>query len=368
MGENTASTPKKLSTRDPGLDLMKAVALLWVISLHMSTWKFDIIESGWNISHVLQYSVRLLAEGVPILILVNGILLFSRKLDMKKHIRKIISLFLIFLLWAVILTVLEGIGHDEITPAYILKHVLETQNGSEFTGCLWYLQSLIGLYLIFPLLKVVYDHHRKIFCYFMGVAAFFSLMIPLTEVVLNLILHYHDNELITLTIPLIERFDPGGTGYFVFFFMLGGYIADKKDLILKHRAIWILAGTGAWIVSYLICLGLTGIYGSIFDPSFDCSSVFTVFMMLAIYCASSYVSSAAGWFKETLESIGQNTLGIFLIHSIFIRFFPLEIISQILENMGLPGRLIKLLTVFIFSWAFSVILRNIPGLKKIVSI
>ena len=368
MGINKTAIPQKTSTRDPGLDLMKAVALLWVISLHMSTWKFDIIESGWHLSYVLQYSFRLLAEGVPIFIMVNGFLLFSRKLDMKKHIRKIISLFLIFLLWAVILTILEGIGYDEITPLYVLQHLLNTQNGSEFTGRLWYIQSLIGLYLIFPLLKTAYDKHKKIFCFFMGVAAFFSLIVPLAEVILNLIVLYTGNDLIPLIVPLIERFNPGGTGCIVFFFMLGAFIADKKDLILRHRLIWILAGLGAWIASYLICLGLTRIYGCIYDPSFDSKSIFTVFMLLGIYSASSYVSGISGWFKDLLESIGQNTLGIYLIHSILIRFFPLEMIRPQLESMGLPGRIIMLLTVFIFSWAFSVIIRNIPGLKKIISI
>lgn len=57
------------------LDLLKVIAMVMVVSLHAGTWHVNFLENP-SPSVVLQYGARLLSEGVPIFVMVNGYLLF----------------------------------------------------------------------------------------------------------------------------------------------------------------------------------------------------------------------------------------------------------------------------------------------------
>ena len=85
------------------LDLLKVIGILLVVTLHVPLWSFDFIAEP-SVSHVLQYAMRLLSEGVPIFLMVNGYLLLGKQtFDFRKHLRKMVHLFLLFLLWSLIL-------------------------------------------------------------------------------------------------------------------------------------------------------------------------------------------------------------------------------------------------------------------------
>ena len=69
-----------------------------VISLHVPVWQCDFIRGG--IRCLPQYALRMLAEGVPLFMAVNGFLMFRRKsFDLRMHMRKIFRIFLLSLIW-----------------------------------------------------------------------------------------------------------------------------------------------------------------------------------------------------------------------------------------------------------------------------
>ncbi len=54
-----------------GIDIIKGVAILLVVSLHSGLWRTDFWPSN-SFGRIIQYSFRLLAEGVPIFVMVHG--------------------------------------------------------------------------------------------------------------------------------------------------------------------------------------------------------------------------------------------------------------------------------------------------------
>lgn len=51
--------------RIDGLDVLKALGICMVLSLHVPLWDPDFITNP-NIVHILQYAARIVSEGVPI--------------------------------------------------------------------------------------------------------------------------------------------------------------------------------------------------------------------------------------------------------------------------------------------------------------
>ena len=143
--------------RKDNLDLLKAIGILLVVTLHVPLWSYNFIAEP-SASHVLQYAMRLLSEGVPVFLMVNGYLLLGKKtFDFQKHLRKMGHIFLLFLLWSVILITIGQIFSDSPEKSFTIRtyaaYITATQVGSIYTGVLWYLQNLLAVYLIFPVLK-----------------------------------------------------------------------------------------------------------------------------------------------------------------------------------------------------------------------
>ena len=71
MSDNRSPARQK---RMDNLDLMKTLGILMVLSLHVPLWDVDFIATP-TVSRAVQYALRLVSEGVPVFVAVNGFLL-----------------------------------------------------------------------------------------------------------------------------------------------------------------------------------------------------------------------------------------------------------------------------------------------------
>ena len=152
---------KAKSQRISGLDFLKAFAIYGVIAIHIPLFKVDFINNP-TIGSFLQYALRLLIEGVPIFMAINGFLLFKkRNFGIKQHFKKTFRLFLIFLIWGVIITVIcTSLDNpsQKLSIPFIIKSILYVKPGGTPPSVLWFIQELIAIYLIFPIFKKAYDN------------------------------------------------------------------------------------------------------------------------------------------------------------------------------------------------------------------
>ena len=64
--------------RMDNLDLMKALGILMVITIHVPLWKPEFMETD-SVGRLVQYAFRIISEGVPIFVTINGLLLLKKK-------------------------------------------------------------------------------------------------------------------------------------------------------------------------------------------------------------------------------------------------------------------------------------------------
>ena len=353
---------KVTKVRFDNLDLLKAVAMLMVVSLHIPVWGPEYPMERF-LPSLLSYAFRLVMEGVPIFVMVNGFLMFrKRELALGKHLKKIIHFVLLLWIWSFVMIiggmVLTG---EPISLEAIFSYFFSTRVGSKYTGVLWFLQSLIGLYLLMPILKIVYNANYKCYKYLFCIVAFFAVGIDTIELLLELLAPVIHGTAI-LSIPgYLERFGIFSDGSFVLFAMLGGILWRELEYIEQKRYLFAGLGLGAWLAAILcgVILGLDN--HSMYNPTFNYGSIFMVFILVGWYAATLSYQNQGKWYHKVIRSIGENTLGIYFLH-----IFVIAIVRMLLPFESVVVRLVQWGIVFIASWLGSVMMKRIPIVKNLV--
>lgn len=160
--------------RMDNLDLMKALGILMVITIHVPLWKPEFMETD-SVGRLVQYAFRIISEGVPIFVTINGLLLLKKKnMNLKAHAEKMLRLFLVLVLWGGVLATV-GMYLDNNVDAFTLKDVLHAvlniQVGAPYTGVLWFLQNLLAVYLVYPMLWYLFNEKYDLYKYLFGVVS-----------------------------------------------------------------------------------------------------------------------------------------------------------------------------------------------------
>ena len=258
--------------RYANIDLLKTIAIIMVIALHSQLFITDFIKDN-KISTYIQYFIRILCEGVAIFILVNGFLLINRKqFDFKKHLLKTLKIFAILVIWSIILTIsIQLIYKEPLKIIGIIKNIFITDINNKYTGVLWFLQNLIALYLIYPVLKIVHDNDKKVYNYFFIILLIFTMFTNLLSLISNLINTKIKFEGIKIIITYISKFQILYNRNFLIFFMLGGYLFENKEKFetKKVRIKWIIIGLAAWIMSYIYAIIISKLQNKTYIGSFN---------------------------------------------------------------------------------------------------
>lgn len=359
------SIVKKID-RDHSIDLLKIIAIYFVILIHNFYVSNNFIVNNTFESYTA-FIIRLLIEGVLIFIFVNGYLLIDKELDLKKHLKKILRIFILIIIWAVIYSIiLPIVFNDNVSIKSIITSVLETKIGHRYNGILWFLQNLIMLYLIFPLIKLVHDKDKKIYNYFFILVAFFTVGINLimlvSQYVFNILKMYNITNML---IDFISRYNPISNGYFILYFMLGGYVKEYKDKLLNNKnKIYILS-----IISIII-VSLYGIFyskrlGYLYSSNFNYNTIFMVFIVIGLYVLFNQINfnKLPKWLINLITFLGNNTMGIYLLHyicsKVFIKFFE---INTLIETLGFS------LLILVISSILTYIFSKIPYINKIIKL
>ena len=307
--------------RYDGLDIIKAIAIMAVLSLHVPLWHIDFLESP-GISHVLQYAIRLFCEGVPIFVLVNGFLLMKRsKLDLKKHYVRILRMFLIFLLWCVILVFAGAkINHDPqpVTLAVILDSILATDIGSSYTGMFWFLQNLLSVYLLYPAIWTLYNKDFKVYMLTFFVIAFFAVGVNFFELIRDFVAMFRDPHWLNGWLHFLHRYDSISNTWYVYYFMLGGVIWHYLDRILAKRKEILLAALASmiFVVAYAVVLSYGN--GWLYREGYNYNTIFNTIILTGMFALFIPYRSHGTLVEKGLLQIGKRTMGMYLSHYIFI--------------------------------------------------
>ncbi len=353
--------------RYANIDLLKTLAILMVIALHSQLFKLDFIQNN-NISSYIQYFFRIICEGVAIFILVNGYLVINKKeFDLKKHLLKTLKIFAILILWSVILTIgTKLIYNEQLKISEIIKNIFITDINNKYTGVLWFLQNLISLYLIYPIIKIVHDKEQKVYNYLFVVILIFTMGCNLLNLISDLINTKIECNTINLITTYISKFQILYNRNFLIFFMLGGYLFENKEKFedKKIRIKWIIIGITSWVIAFIFAVITSKLQNKTYMQNFSYGSIFMPLILIGIFAATYNYKSKEKWYNKIIETISKNSLGIYLIHIIIIRIVN----SIYTEQLSLTFRIVKVITVLTLSLIITLIIRKIPKVKKIIEL
>lgn len=355
---------EKVKERYDNIDILKTIAIIMVILLHTLEWNIYFLNDE-SLRIYLTFFARIMCEGVPIFILVNGFLIINKKFYLDKFLKKVFRIFIILLIWSAIdITIIMLIQGEGIYFKEIIKNIATTDISNYYTGLLWFLQDLIKLYLFFPILKIVHDNNKKVYNYFFIMITFFTIGIPLISNLLSILQSFMNINVKYFNV-FIEKYNFISNGTFLFYFMLGGYLFEKKNIFEKreNRIFVFLIGIISSITVFIYAIVLSKITKVQVAPNFNYSSIFLAITIIGIYAITYKYKNKNHYYNKLIMDIGKNTFGIYLVHKILVIWG-----IKIIEENNMTRNLLFSIIIFTLSYIITKLIKRIPVLNKIIQI
>ena len=355
--------------RYDNIDLLKFIAIFMVITLHVPLYFTDFIKTQ-NIENFIQFSFRLISEGVLIFIFVNGFLIINKPFDLKKHIKKVIKVFFIMIFWGIInVIVFSLIRNETLSINKIIKETLNLKFTHLYSGHLWFLQNLISLYIFFPIIKIVHDSNKKVYNYLAITMIFFSVGINFLNSICQLICKLSNIEnLSAMILNNFNKITPYINNMFLCYFIIGGIVFEKKNIFENKKNVFyaVMLGLISWIIAIAFGYTMSKLNNKTYTENFNYNQIYLIITIIGLYALSTlYINKNNNLLNRFITSVGKNTMGIYLIHCII-----LEILKKYINiwNASFFQRLVISFDVLIISWLISIMIMKIPKVNKILKI
>ena len=324
--------------RKYSLDICRIFACLLVVMCHtlMLFWDFDPSSPVWAVYNFIALIIRCC---IPLFFMISGALILHRKhLELRKHYLKALHFIVLYFVWSFICAFIDNsLLHVWYQNADMVSMLL----GSYYH--LWYLPAIAMCYCLLPLVYVLIHKDAHI---------------AISQILLPIIL------LVVLGIVFPDKFVLADLKY-ILCIVLGWYLFEHR---LNNKQLVLLAIAAA--VSLLIFAELNRRYSiSIGEASTKYYGKMSIAMLLLsslVFSLCLRINTIPAKLHGMLEEFSACTLGIYLVHPLFISglkslhldftqfntfiFFPMCFLSFVL---------LSLLT----SW----LLRRIPLLKKLIT-
>ncbi len=323
------------------LDIIRVIACIMVVCMHSPIPG----DSASNYGPFLVLSSYLTAPAVPLFFMVSGALLLPCKegvsaIDyLKKRISKIIGPTLCF----TALYMAWDIYNTNPDTKTIITNVLSIPFCVQGHGVLWFMYTLIGLYLLIPIVSQWIRNASKKELEFYLILWGITLMYPFIEMVLRVE---------TKPIGILYYF----TGY-AGYFLLGHYLS-KYDVSLK-----VLVPLAVLMLPMPLVSKVLG-WNVDFYAAFWYLSITVAIMTAACFSLikkvmgdTHKIDGVLGKFVETTSNL---SFGIYLVHIFLMRAFLwyLPFVAGI-SNYYIQTLVVAILT-FASSWLFSWLVAKLP--------
>ena len=332
----------------PWVDFIRFIGAFLVVLAHIQNWG---AAPKW--AHDFYYTISRI--GVPLFFLISGYLLLSRQEDLWTFFRKRATRIIIpFLVWSIIYDVQnsQAFAESGVTFEGILKMFIRILRGPR-EGHLWFFYSLIGLYLITPILRIFVSKARnsEILYYI----ALWFLAMPLLFIV----------EAFT---PIKNGFEIYYTGGYVGYFLLGYYLGRLET---KPPLLWSALGlfiTGLIFTFAVFYFNLPPQKNELVFRSYPSLNI--ILMSLGAFILIKAVGEKISpQLARLSHTAGKASFGIYLIHPII--FVWMALAWNALGFQTDSGNSILVIPLaasvnFLLSWFIVFVISKIPLLRAIV--
>ena len=331
------------------LSKIRSLASLAIVILHTFTM-YHIVDAN-NMTSVEEYMTRLvpflMMWAVPCFVMVSGALLLNSNKNIgikkifSKYILRIILILIIFTLlffYIDILMTSQTINVGEYISTWFKKFI----SGKSWAH-MWYLYMLIGIYLMLPLYRIIAKHATKTILIYIGVVIIFfiSVIEPLEDII---------------DIP-IEFYIFISSIFPVYLFV--GYMIHNNMLKFNTLVSSLL------VIISIICIVLLTLLNNntVNDLLGNYSFIPVISLSVGIY---SLLHNNNSKLTKLWLFIDKYSFSIYLTHLIYLRILIRLIDWNPLDYGSFWMLFAVSIGVFILSLLTSMILKLIPGLKKII--
>ena len=334
-------------------DLVRVIAIYLVVVVHVSgqltnVWG-KIAEPQWVMADVYGGIARI---SVPLFFMISGYLLLPRSESLRAfYTRRMPRLVVPFIVWSFIYISLSCAGQPGLcTSDYLLQFILLKRSYFH----LWFLYSLIGIYFIMPLLRLMIrpETDKKVLWYLIVLWLIFQ---PV-RTLMDQFLHFSLN----INAPLSTGFLP----YLILGYLLGELVLTRTRLILAA----LLFAVGA-LVSVVGTYMLTRAAGQFDGYFYDYVTIGVILASAGGFVLLRRLSDLPALSSDRFHSftrwVAGGTFGVYLVHVLVL--WGLDWI-HVNSFIGFALWSVPLVATLVFAIAFVIvrILQKIPVVNYII--
>lgn len=339
-------------------DCLRIIAALFVVVLHTSTSHFGEVNV-----YSLEWKMFNLYDGlsrwtVPMFIMMSGALFLGRPVSIEKLWKKnILRIAVAFVVWSGLYVLEYQWCHGATHPldgAAAVKYLVQ----GHFH--LWFLQMLMGVYAMIPLLEPVV-RSEKLLKYFMGLAFLLSVLLP----TLNNGIKYFALPVTQGALAVKGSF--GLSFGYLFYFVLG-YCLTVWDTDRFRVPIYVLG-----VLGFAVTIGLTdflSVRAGVSDFTFYDYNYLNV--LCQTVCMFQLGKDLLGKlrYSDTVERLiltaSKCSFGVYLIHPFALDFLEKVLGLHTLSFTSVLSVPVVAAAAFGMSYALSYVLNKIPVLNKYI--
>lgn len=342
----------KVKDRDVGLDLIKIIAILMVILIHVSGKGFPGMGTGWAAVNFYESISRV---SVPLFFMVTGALLLPRNESVKSILHKIVRVLIPLFAWSfiylLILKRMFGLDIDYPFSLHSFKQWIAMISNGPVAGHLWYLYTLIAAYLFIPFMSSFYKFND------IKMKAFIMIVLFISTSIMPTIHGIAGRGFIGINWSFFYIYP----SYFVAGAILWNDIKITRKITIYSFAMWVLSFISIALLTWYTSSGP----GKMNELYYEYYSPFVFVGALSLFVFIKGVSrKIEGRSSFVVRNVSRFGFGVYLVHPIFI---------WILERKGYDYNFmnpwasipILMLAVMLLSMITVYILQRIPYVRLI---
>ena len=349
------------------LDIVKVIAIFLVVFCHFVLLSESVpanlfMSACWS--------------GVPMFFMVNGALLFTRPLNLKKHVKKTLTIWAVLVAWRLIYLLfigavnhvpVSGFGKNEI---FLYLFAFGSLEGIG-TGHLWFIEALLAVYVLFPLFRVCFDlpFGRKLILFFAIYGLVMTNGMTGTQMALDALTAA--GWIGSFPLSALEVLNPFGTyANMLGFFLLGAWIHTGPVVggsLRAQRLIGALMAAaglpGIWAVKWYIS-GTPAWDGILLAEGYRHLPV--ILLAVGIFLLCRFLTIKNRLLSAAVRAVAQRTLGIYYIHWLF-GWLLVPYMALLFARFSVGTNILKTIALILPALLVTFILEKIPVVRKLVT-
>lgn len=335
--------------REEAIDVIKVIAIYFVMVIHVSAASLYTFSNSWLPTIIIDSVAR---PAVPLFFMVTGALLLPRQHSVPSIVQRVRRVAVPLIFWSfVYLIYAEGMEHA--SAQWIVRII----SGPAMYH-LWYLYSLIGLYVFMPVFSGFYQTASDRVIVFCLVVWFFGFTV-----------YPALNEITGFGIGV-----PLGFNLFGGYLVLGAFANDKRcSAWLNTRAV-IPGLVAIWLVSVMLTACFTYAWATsskemketFFTAGSPTVAIGTLAIFLLVGRMQNRLEQMGTASRKVLNYLSRTSFGVYLMHVLLLQIIQYRGINSTTPT---PWIAIPLISLFLLV-ACSILvwmMQSIPYVRRVVT-